>query len=217
MQGRTDTQALRGFLVAITVPPALASLLAMAGAIQALPLLVPSIILAAYFGVRPGIVASVAATVTAGHYLLVEGANPVTLELVRCGVLLVAGVTLSVLAELMRRPEVVQPMAAPVVVVPAPVVVSVAEELVRQRTRSIPMPMMHDRATLHDLNNALAVISGNVGLLAESFPEDHPDREMVVDIEAAVVRAAQITRKLARERQTAIESCRASIPFVGAA
>jgi len=98
----------------------------------------------------------------------------------------------------MRRPEVVQP-AAPEVVIPAPE---------RQRTRSIPMPMMHDHATLHDLNNALAVISGNVGLLAESFPVDHPDHEMVVDIEAAVVRAAQITRKLARERQTATAAVR---------
>jgi hypothetical protein len=202
MQGRTDKQ-LRGFLVAITVPPALASLLAMVGAIQALPLLVPAILLAAYLGgVRPGVVASVAATVAAGHFLLLDSVNPIALELVRCGALLVAGVTLSVLAELMRRPEVVVPAPAPVVV-PTP-----APEPVRQRTRSIPMPMMHDRATLHDLNNALAVISGNVGLLAESFPADHPDHEMVVDIEAAVVRAAQITKKLARERQTASEAVR---------
>jgi len=208
MQGRTDKQALRGFLVAITVPPALASLLAMVGAIQALPLFVPAIILAAYFGgARPGIVASVAATVAAGHFLLVEAANPVSLDLIRCGALLLAGITLSVLAELMRRPEVVQPMVQ-LPVVAAPVVVAAPAPEVRQRTRSIPMPMMHDRATLHDLNNALAVISGNVGLLAETFPVDHPDHEMMVDIEAAVVRAAQITRKLARERQTAAEAVR---------
>ena len=225
MQGRTENQALRGFLVAITVPPALASLMAMAGAIQALPLLVPAIFFAAYVGgLRPGILAALATTVTAGHYLLAEAANPAVVEMVRCGCLLVAGVTLSVLAQHLRRPEVqpaVQPVVEPVAApVPMPLMPLPEAVVVRQRTRSIPMPMMHDKATLHDLNNALAVISGNVGLLAEGFAEDHPDRELVTDIEAAVVRAAQITRKLARERQTAIESARErrpSIPFVGAA
>jgi len=223
MQGRTENQALRGFLVAITVPPALASLMAMAGAIQALPLLVPAIFLAAYLGgLRPGILAALATTVTAGHYLLAEGANPAVVEVVRCGCLLVAGVTLSVLAQHVRRPEaqpVVQPVVEPVVAIPVPMPLPEAV-VVRQRTRSIPMPMMHDKATLHDLNNALAVISGNVGLLAEGFAEDHPDRELVTDIEAAVVRAAQITKKLARARQTAtdvVRERRASIPFVGAA
>lgn len=239
MQGRTEKQALRGFLVAITVPPALASLMAMAGAIQALPLLVPAIFIAAYIGgLRPGILAALATTVTAGHYLVAEGANPAVVEMARCGCLLVAGVTLSVLAQHLRRPEiqpvivapaepVVAPDPAPVV---APVVASVVAPdpapaplpeavVVRQRTRSIAMPMMHDKATLHDLNNALAIISGNVGLLAEGFAADHPDRELVTDIEAAVVRAAQITRKLAHARQPAADTRerRASIPFVGAA
>ncbi|HEY5934064.1 MAG TPA: hypothetical protein VIU61_05510 [Kofleriaceae bacterium] len=228
MQGRTDNQALRGYLVAITVPPALASLMAMAGAIQALPLLVPAIFLAAYLGgLRPGILAALATSVTAGHYLLADGANPAVVEVVRCGCLLVAGVTLSVLAQHVRRPEaqpaiqpVVEPVAEPVAVA-APLPMPLPEAVVvRQRTRSIPMPMMHDKATLHDLNNALAVISGNVGLLAEGFPEDHPDRELVIDIEAAVVRAAQITKTLARARQTATDAVRerrSSIPFVGAA
>ena len=234
MQGRTDNQALRGFLVAITVPPALASLMAMAGAIQALPLLVPAIFLAAYLGgERPGFLATVATTLTAGHYLLADGANPAAVEMARCGCLFIAGITLSVLAQHLRRPEiqpavqpVVEPVAAPAPVavaapVPMPLPMPLPEAVVvRQRTRSIPMPMMHDKATLHDLNNALAVISGNVGLLAEGFAADHPDRELVTDIEAAVVRAAQITKKLARARQTAtdvVRERRASIPFVGAA
>lgn len=211
MQGRNEQQALRGFLVAITMPPALASLLAMIGAIQALPLLVPVIFLAAYLGgLRPGLLATVATTLSAGHHLLAEGVNPVAVELLRCGALFVAGIALSELAQRVRPPA-VQPVAQPVVE-PMPLPVAVA----RQRTRSIPMPLMHDKATLHDLNNALAVISGNVGLLAEGFAEDHPDRELVVDIEAAVVRAAQITKKLARERQTVRES-RSTIPFIGSA
>ena len=221
MQGPTDKQALWGFLAAVTAPPAVASLLATAGAIQALPLLVPSMFAAAYIGgIRPGLLAAISGSVTAGYYLVVEGANPTGVEIARCVSLFVAAAVLSVVANKLRQPTVLpvqplaEPVAEPVAELPAPVVtaepvgapaiapvpVAIMPMADRQRTtRSIPMPMMHaDKATLHDLNNALAIISGNVGLLAESFAEDHPDRELVTDIEAAVMRAAQISRKLAR-------------------
>ena len=221
MQRRNDKQTLWGFIAAISLPPAVASILAMVGAIQALPLLVLPILVAAYIGgLRPGLVAAAAASLTAGHYLLIAGASPAVVELARCGALLVAGSIISVLVQKLHAVEIqpvvaVEPVVTPVVIAPAAPV-----ELPRQRTYSIPMPMVQaDNATLHDLNNALAVISGNIGLIAETFPVDHPDREMIADIETACVRAAAMTRKLARERSAlnAVRERRSSPRVVGAA
>jgi len=48
----------------------------------------------------------------------------------------------------------------------------------------------------HDFNNLLAVISSCSGLLAESVASDESDRELVGDIEDAVVRASALTRQL---------------------
>ena len=48
----------------------------------------------------------------------------------------------------------------------------------------------------HDFNNLLAVISSCSGLLAESVSTRDADRELVEDIEDAVVRAAALTRQL---------------------
>jgi len=48
----------------------------------------------------------------------------------------------------------------------------------------------------HDFNNVLAVISGNLGLLAESLSVSNEDHELVEEIDAAVKRATWLTRQL---------------------
>jgi two-component system, cell cycle sensor histidine kinase and response regulator CckA len=48
----------------------------------------------------------------------------------------------------------------------------------------------------HDFNNVLAVIASCNGLLGEDIPSDAPNRELVDEIEAAVNRAAALTRQL---------------------
>jgi two-component system, cell cycle sensor histidine kinase and response regulator CckA len=48
----------------------------------------------------------------------------------------------------------------------------------------------------HDFNNVLAVIASCNGLLAEDIPTDAPNRELADEIEAAVNRAAALTRQL---------------------
>ncbi len=48
----------------------------------------------------------------------------------------------------------------------------------------------------HDFNNVLAVIASSTGMLESVVPADHPDRELVDDIERAVRRASGLTRQL---------------------
>lgn len=48
----------------------------------------------------------------------------------------------------------------------------------------------------HDFNNVLAVIASCNGLLGEDMAGDDPNRELVDEIDAAVVRAASLTRQL---------------------
>jgi two-component system, cell cycle sensor histidine kinase and response regulator CckA len=58
----------------------------------------------------------------------------------------------------------------------------------------------------HDFNNVLAVIAANVSLIGEGFSADHPDRELVDDVEIAVSRATSLTRQLlAFSRKQTIE------------
>ncbi len=58
----------------------------------------------------------------------------------------------------------------------------------------------------HDFNNVLAVIGANAGLLHETIPSGHSDRELVDDIESAVQRATSLTRQLlAFSRKEVIE------------
>ena len=48
----------------------------------------------------------------------------------------------------------------------------------------------------HDFNNILGVITANANMLSEGLPEGHADRELVDEIDAAVFRAAALTRQL---------------------
>ena len=48
----------------------------------------------------------------------------------------------------------------------------------------------------HDFNNILGVITANANMIAEDMADGHPDRELVDEIDAAVVRAAALTRQL---------------------
>jgi len=67
------------------------------------------------------------------------------------------------------------------------------EEQVRQTQKLESLGLLAG-GVAHDFNNVLAVIGANVGLL--TVPADHPDREIVDDIEAAVARASALTRQL---------------------
>ena len=48
----------------------------------------------------------------------------------------------------------------------------------------------------HDFNNILGVITANANMIGEDMPDGHPDRELVDEIDAAVMRAAALTRQL---------------------
>src|SRR5204862_521342 len=48
----------------------------------------------------------------------------------------------------------------------------------------------------HDFNNLLTVILGNLALLADRFPDDDPDRQLLVAAEQAAERAANLTEQL---------------------
>jgi two-component system, NtrC family, sensor kinase len=53
----------------------------------------------------------------------------------------------------------------------------------------------------HEINNPLAGILGNVQLLLEEVPADHPDRDALAGIEAAARRCRSVTDKLLRFSQ----------------
>ena len=58
----------------------------------------------------------------------------------------------------------------------------------------------------HDFNNVLAVIASSTGMLESVVPADHPDRELVDDIDRAVRRASGLTRQLlAFSRKQSVE------------
>jgi PAS domain S-box-containing protein len=48
----------------------------------------------------------------------------------------------------------------------------------------------------HDFNNLLTAITGNVSLLLPGIPKDYPDRELLLAIDQAAWRAAELTRQL---------------------
>jgi signal transduction histidine kinase len=48
----------------------------------------------------------------------------------------------------------------------------------------------------HDFNNILTIIGANAELLGYSLGPDHPERQSVLEIERAVVRASTLTKKL---------------------
>jgi two-component system cell cycle sensor histidine kinase/response regulator CckA len=48
----------------------------------------------------------------------------------------------------------------------------------------------------HDFNNILGVITANANMISERLPEGHADRELLYEVDAAVVRAAALTRQL---------------------
>jgi PAS domain S-box-containing protein len=48
----------------------------------------------------------------------------------------------------------------------------------------------------HDFNNLLTAVTGNISLLLAGTPEDHPDRELLLAIDRAAWRAAELTGQL---------------------
>jgi PAS domain S-box-containing protein len=48
----------------------------------------------------------------------------------------------------------------------------------------------------HDFNNLLTAILGNLSLLLDDLPSDHPDRDLAISAEKAGLRAADLTRQL---------------------
>jgi PAS domain S-box-containing protein len=81
----------------------------------------------------------------------------------------------------------------------------VLEEQLRQ-TQKLESIGLLAGGVAHDFNNVLAVISGNLGLLAESIPATGMDHELVEEIDAAVTRATGLTRQLlAFSRKQAVE------------
>ncbi|MDQ3300577.1 MAG: ATP-binding protein [Myxococcota bacterium] len=69
------------------------------------------------------------------------------------------------------------------------------EEQLRQ-TQKIESLGLLAGGVAHDFNNILTAITANANMIAEGMPEAHADRELVEEIEAAVVRAAALTRQL---------------------
>jgi PAS domain S-box-containing protein len=79
------------------------------------------------------------------------------------------------------------------------------EEQVRQTQKLESLGLLAG-GVAHDFNNVLAVIGSNASLLAELIQPDHPDRELIDEIEAAVNRASSLTRQLlAFSRKEVIE------------
>ncbi len=71
----------------------------------------------------------------------------------------------------------------------------VLEEQMRQTQKLESLGLLAG-GVAHDFNNVLAVIGANAGMLSDLVPTTHPDRELVDEIEAAVKRAAALTRQL---------------------
>jgi two-component system, cell cycle sensor histidine kinase and response regulator CckA len=71
----------------------------------------------------------------------------------------------------------------------------VLEEQLRQTQKLESLGLLAG-GIAHDFNNVLAVIAANSNLLTETITPDHPDRELVAEIDAAVTRATSLTRQL---------------------
>ena len=69
------------------------------------------------------------------------------------------------------------------------------EEQLRQ-TQKLESLGLFAGGVAHDFNNILGVITANANMLSEGLPDGHADRELVDEIDAAVVRAAALTRQL---------------------
>ncbi|MBA3499571.1 MAG: ATP-binding protein [Myxococcota bacterium] len=69
------------------------------------------------------------------------------------------------------------------------------EEQLRQ-TQKLESMGLFAGGVAHDFNNLLGVITANANMISEGLPEGHADRELVDEIDAAVMRAAALTRQL---------------------